>query len=77
MHSFDVILATVRKFDAVQRQSLSDFGQYAAECLPKYIQRVQLTAGDELELLIAPEGVLPVVSFLKVRPIEHRTTRRK
>merc|ERR1711977_820379 len=25
----------------------------------------QLTAGDELEILIAPEGVLPVITFLK------------
>jgi NADH dehydrogenase (ubiquinone) Fe-S protein 3 len=49
----------------VQRATLSEFGQYAAECLPKYVQKVQLTAGDELELLIAPEGVVPVLSFLK------------
>lgn len=42
-----------------------DFGRYCAECLPHYVQKVQLTAGDELELLIAPEGVVPVLSFLK------------
>lgn len=36
-----------------------------AECLPKYVQKVQLTSGDELEVLIAPEGVLPVLQFLK------------
>ena len=58
-------LATVRKFDPVQRQNLTDFGQYVAECMPKYVQKVQLTAGDELEILIAPEGVLPVITFLK------------
>ena len=56
---------TVRKFDPVQRQNLTDFGQYVAECMPKYVQKVQLTAGDELEILIAPEGVLPVITFLK------------
>jgi len=56
---------TVRKFDAIQRQNLTDFGQYVAECMPKFVQKVQLTAGDELEVLIAPEGVLPVISFLK------------
>lgn len=56
---------TVRKFDAVQRTQLSDYGKYVAECLPKYVQKVQLTSGDELEILIAPEGVLPVVQFLK------------
>jgi len=36
-----------------------------AECLPKYIQKIQITAGNELELLIVPEGVIPVCSFLK------------
>ena len=33
--------------------------------MPKYVQRVQLTAGDELEVLVAPEGIFPVMSFLK------------
>ena len=47
------------------RQTLTDFGQYVAECMPKYVQKIQLTAGDELEVLIAPEGVLPVLTFLK------------
>lgn len=57
--------ATVRKFDTIQRSQLTDFGKYVAECLPKYVQKVQLTAGDELEILIAPEGVIPVLQFLK------------
>lgn len=56
---------TVRKFDAIARNQLQDFGKYVAECLPKFIQKVQITAGDELELLIVPEGVLPVLQFLK------------
>ncbi|EDW69241.1 NADH dehydrogenase [ubiquinone] iron-sulfur protein 3, mitochondrial [Drosophila virilis] len=56
---------TVRKPDAAARTSLSDFGRYVAECLPKYVQKVQLTSGDELEVLIAPEGVVPVLQFLK------------
>jgi len=56
---------TVRKFDPVARAKLTDFGQYAAECMPKYIQKVQITAGDELELLICPEGVVQVLTFLK------------
>ena len=47
------------------RENLSEFGRYVAECLPKYVQKIQLTAGDELEVLIAPEGVVPVLSFLK------------
>lgn len=60
-----IFLATVRKYDAVQRSTLTDFGKYVAECLPKYVQKVQLTAGDELEILIVPEGVVPVLQFLK------------
>jgi len=56
---------TIRKADLATRQHLTDFGQYAATCMPKYIQKVQLTSGDELELLIAPEGVIPILSFLK------------
>lgn len=56
---------TVRKFDVLARDQLKDFGKYVAECLPKYIQKVQLTAGDELELLIVPDGVVPVLQFLK------------
>ncbi|XP_023020445.1 NADH:ubiquinone oxidoreductase core subunit S3 [Leptinotarsa decemlineata] len=56
---------TVRKINVVASSQLSDFGKYVAECLPKYIQKVQITAGDELELLIVPDGVLPVLQFLK------------
>jgi NADH dehydrogenase (ubiquinone) Fe-S protein 3 len=56
---------TVRKFDVVQRKNLTDFGKYVAECMPKYVQKVQLTAGDELEVLVAPEGIVPVMTFLK------------
>ena len=56
---------TVRKFDPVVRENMTDFGQYVAQCMPKYVQKVQLTAGDELEILVAPSGVVPVMSFLK------------
>jgi hypothetical protein len=59
------IPAAVLKVNAVERQQLSEFGSYVAECLPKYIQKIQITAGNELELLIAPEGIVPVCSFLK------------
>ncbi|XP_004519897.1 NADH dehydrogenase [ubiquinone] iron-sulfur protein 3, mitochondrial isoform X2 [Ceratitis capitata] len=56
---------TFRKPNEAARIDLSNFGRYVAECLPKYVQKVQLTAGDELEVLIAPEGVVPVLQFLK------------
>lgn len=59
------VLATVRKTDELVKQNLTEFGKYVAECLPKYVQKVQIATGDELEVLIAPEGVLPVLQFLK------------
>lgn len=59
------ILATIRKVDVAKRTQLTDFGKYVAECMPKFIQKVQIVSGDELEVLIAPEGIVPVLSFLK------------
>uniref|UniRef100_A0A8D9ELA6 NADH dehydrogenase [ubiquinone] iron-sulfur protein 3, mitochondrial n=2 Tax=Cacopsylla melanoneura TaxID=428564 RepID=A0A8D9ELA6_9HEMI len=57
---------TIRKpMESVARSHLVDFGKYCGEVLPKYIEKVQITSGDELELLIIPEGVLPVLQFLK------------
>jgi len=56
---------TVRKVDPVERENLTSFGRYVAQCLPKYVQKIQLTAGNELEVLITPQGVLPVLQFLK------------
>lgn len=44
---------------------LSEFGQYVANMLPKYIQQVLMTQTKELELLIAPEGVIQVLTFLR------------
>jgi NADH dehydrogenase (ubiquinone) Fe-S protein 3 len=74
-----VIAATILQIDEAKRKQLSDFGKYASSCLPKYVQKVQVdemsliclhecsqfAAGDELELLIHPTGVLPVAHFLK------------
>lgn len=53
-----------QKFESVTEQYLG-FGNFVAECLPKYIQKIQISSRNELELLIAPEGVLPVFQFLK------------
>ncbi|XP_060839468.1 NADH dehydrogenase [ubiquinone] iron-sulfur protein 3, mitochondrial [Rhopalosiphum padi] len=53
-----------QKFESITEQYLG-FGNFVAECLPKYIQKVQISSKNELELLIAPEGVLPVFHFLK------------
>ena len=42
-----------------------DFGVYISECMPKYVQKAQVVTRDELEILIAPEGIVPVLQFLK------------
>ncbi|CAG5071951.1 Similar to ND-30: NADH dehydrogenase [ubiquinone] iron-sulfur protein 3, partial [Cotesia congregata] len=55
----------VRKSFHDNLDSVRSFGQYLAECLPKYVQKVQMTAQDELEILIAPSGIRPTLSFLR------------
>jgi len=57
--------STVWKIDEKSRDRLTDFARYTAKCLPKYVQQIQFAAGDELEILIHPSGVLPVMTFLK------------
>lgn len=61
---------TVKTYVPAQRTSLIDIGKYISENLPKYTQHAQVTSNNELEILIHPEGVLPVLSFLKEN---HRT----
>ena len=59
------LIATIRKTNEAATSKLMEFGLYVAECLPKYVQKVQIITGDELEVLIAPEGIVPVLQFLK------------
>ncbi|XP_069077711.1 NADH dehydrogenase [ubiquinone] iron-sulfur protein 3, mitochondrial [Pleurodeles waltl] len=56
---------TVRPKDAVTQKQLSAFGEYIAEILPKYVQQVQVTCFNELEIMIHPDGVIPVLTFLR------------
>ncbi|XP_010578517.1 PREDICTED: NADH dehydrogenase [ubiquinone] iron-sulfur protein 3, mitochondrial [Haliaeetus leucocephalus] len=58
-------LATVRPKNEVEQKQLCAFGEYVAEILPKYIQQVQVTCFNELELLIHPDGIIPVLTFLR------------
>lgn len=51
--------------DVEQRKALMDFGQYVAECLPRFVQHVQMTSTNELEILIHPDGVFSTIAFLK------------
>lgn len=48
-----------------QYEELSNFGSYLQDVLPKFIQQVQITNTEQLELLIHPDGVVPVLTFLR------------
>ncbi|CAN0086682.1 unnamed protein product [Bubo scandiacus] len=56
---------TVRPKNEVEQKQLCVFGEYVAEILPKYIQQAQVTCFNELELLIHPDGIIPVLTFLR------------
>lgn len=56
---------TVRPQNPLLKQQAKDFGQYVAECLPRFVQKVDVTYTDELEIMIHPEGIIPVLTFLK------------
>ncbi|XP_047360211.1 NADH dehydrogenase [ubiquinone] iron-sulfur protein 3, mitochondrial [Vespa velutina] len=57
---------TVRKPNpCIDIERLKNFGRYVAECLPKYVQKVQIVNKDELEVMIAPLGVFPTIAFLR------------
>ena len=62
--------SSVKLSDTQKRANLIEIGKYISESLPKFTQIAQVTSTDELEILIHPEGVIPVLSFLKEN---HRT----
>lgn len=41
------IIATIRPTDAVTHNQLSQFGEYVAEILPKYVQQVQVSWSNQ------------------------------
>jgi NADH:ubiquinone oxidoreductase subunit C len=49
----------------VSRSQLEDLASYIAEVLPRYVQVAQITPMGELELLVAPSAVTPVLTFLR------------
>ncbi|XP_023948819.2 NADH dehydrogenase [ubiquinone] iron-sulfur protein 3, mitochondrial-like [Bicyclus anynana] len=56
---------TLRRHDNFRRQRLYEFGLYVAACMPKFVQKIQMQHIDELEILTSPEGLFPVLSFMK------------
>lgn len=56
---------TVRPDNPVQRQTLIDFGKYVGDCMPKFVQKVEVSHGNELDIMVHPDGVIPMLTFLK------------
>lgn len=44
---------------------LKDMGAYISACLPKYVQKVQIVTGDELEVMVCRDGIYPTLKFLR------------
>ncbi|CAL7947548.1 unnamed protein product [Xylocopa violacea] len=55
---------TIRKIEA-NIAEIKNQGLYITGCLPKYVQKVQISAGNELEILICPDGIIPTLTFLR------------
>ncbi|KAF3833044.1 hypothetical protein F7725_026709 [Dissostichus mawsoni] len=56
---------TIRPKDAVANSQLAAFGEFVAEMMPKYVQQVEVTCFNELDVMIHPDGVIPVLTFLR------------
>ena len=65
----DILLHIVKKhilsIDDPVYARLSEYGEHVGNVLPKYVQQTQVNHNNELEILIAPEGILPVLTFLR------------
>ncbi|XP_076755228.1 NADH:ubiquinone oxidoreductase core subunit S3 [Xylocopa sonorina] len=55
---------TIRKIET-DLEELKNKASYISACLPKYVQKIQINAGDELEILICPEGIIGTLEFLR------------
>jgi len=51
--------------DEALKSQLLEFGQFISDSLPKFVQQAQVSHGDELEILVAREGIIPVLTFLR------------
>lgn len=54
----------IKEHDNQRRQRLYEFGLYVAACNTRFVQKLQIQHYDELEVMVAPEGLFPVMSFL-------------
>lgn len=49
----------------VVNKELIKYGEYLMNCLPKYIEKVAITRGDELNVHVPVSGLLPTLEFLR------------
>ena len=49
----------------LSNHQLTTYGSFVQEMLPRFIQAVQLSNCDELEVAIHPDGIIPVLMFLR------------
>lgn len=54
-----------KKKDYFDKEQLKGFGRYVTECLPKYVQQIQLSFSGEMEIMVVPEGIFGTLQFLK------------
>jgi len=47
------------------KSRLLEFGQFVSDCMPKYVQGAQVSHGNELEIQISPDGIIPTLTFLR------------
>ncbi|XP_027198560.2 NADH:ubiquinone oxidoreductase core subunit S3 [Dermatophagoides pteronyssinus] len=59
------IKPTFYAIDEEKKQFLVNFATYMAECMPKYVEKMQITHTGELEIMVCPEGIVTVMAFLK------------
>ncbi|OAF68897.1 hypothetical protein A3Q56_03356, partial [Intoshia linei] len=48
-----------------QYLNIKNKGDYIGKSFPKYVQTAQIVSRDELEILIHPEGIIPIITYLK------------
>ena len=57
--------ADIKSSNNMLGKQLTAFGGYIHEMMPRFVQQTQLTDHNELELLIHPDGLIPVLTFLR------------
>jgi len=49
----------------LMKQKLVEFGDYIAECMPNCVQQVQITHNNELEVMVDPDTIVQIMTFLR------------